>query len=292
MIKATDIIRAAPRYLGVPYSTMDCQAFVEKAMADAGLKRNLAGSNAWWRFALQNGWTGTPEECRAKYGQIPKGAFLFILLQDGREPANYQGDGIGNASHIGIYTGQSQDQMLEQAFMAQGICSTEERKALVIKAGHGSGAINSSASWGCVATSKFAGKSISGGWNRVWLWTDMIDYATDEETKVMKATVVLPAGKTGGTVNMRTSASTSAPIEARVPVGAQIEVYVDAGQWCQIEYNGQHGYMMSNYIEYDGQADESGTAGALSEQDRKTIDEQLKAIEKACDTIGAVLGRG
>ena len=102
MPKAADLCQVAPKYLGTPYSKMDCQAYVERCLKDIGISRNLAGSNAWYRAMT---WTGTPAECTASFGKIPKGAFLFILKSDGKEPAKYRGDGIGNASHIGIYTG-------------------------------------------------------------------------------------------------------------------------------------------------------------------------------------------
>ena len=105
-------------------------------MADVGYDRNLAGSNAWYRVMS---WTGSPEECLKVFGQIPNGAFLFILKQDGKEPEKYKKDGIGNASHIGICIHRHD------------------------------GAINSSSSRGCVCYSKFADKSINGGWNRVGL---------------------------------------------------------------------------------------------------------------------------
>ena len=49
------------QYLGVPYSQMDCQAFVEKCLADCGLKMDLAGSNAWFREVNKNGVILTPE---------------------------------------------------------------------------------------------------------------------------------------------------------------------------------------------------------------------------------------
>ena len=60
--------------------------------------------------------------------------------------------------------------MLKDAFAAQGIDDDAGRKSLAKKVGHGSGAIHSSSSKGCVATSNFSGKSIDGGWNRVGLW--------------------------------------------------------------------------------------------------------------------------
>lgn len=295
MIQATKLIQAAPKYLGTPYSTMDCQAYIERVMADAGIRKNLAGSNTWYRFALNHGWVGTPEACKQTYGRIPKGAFLFILTEDGKEPTKYQGDGIGNASHIGIYTGQSQDQMLEQAFLAQGISSAAERKTLVIKAGHGSGAINSSSTWGCVATSKFSGKSISGGWNRVWLWTDEIDYGTNSDssggnTPMATATVVLPAGASGTTVNLRKGTSTSTPIIEKVPVGATVQITNDLGPWCAIQYKGTDGYMMSNYLEYAGQGGESDSG--ITDEDRQKIELALQRIESEVDVIRSVLGRG
>ena len=126
--------------LGTPYKQMDCQAFVEWCLSRCGLKKDLAGSNAWYREVMKNGAVLSPEDCVKQLGKVPAGAFLFILNQDGKEPEKYRKDGLGNASHIGIATGR------------------------------GEGAIHSSSSRGCVAESRFRGKTISGGWNRVGLW--------------------------------------------------------------------------------------------------------------------------
>ena len=144
---ATAFSFAGDKYLGRPYTEMDCQAFVERCMRDVGLVKDLAGSNAWYREVMRNGWVGSPEECMRVFGVIPRGALLFILKQDGREPSKYQGDGIGNASHIGICI-QRHD-----------------------------GAINSSSSKGKVCYSTFKNKSINGGWNRVGLY-NKFDYGT------------------------------------------------------------------------------------------------------------------
>lgn len=143
MISGKQLAEAGYKYLGTPYSQMDCQAFVEQCLKDCGLNKNLAGSNAWFREVHQNGEILTPEECVSKYGKVPPGAFLFILSQDGKEPAKYKSDNLGNASHIGIATGK------------------------------GEGAIHSSQSKGGVCESKFKGKTISGGWNKVGLWNQV-----------------------------------------------------------------------------------------------------------------------
>ena len=166
MIKAQEVVKASPRYLGTPYNELDCQAYVEAVLKDVGISVNLAGSNAWFREVKAHGWVGTPNECKAKYGSIPPGAFLFVLKQDGKEPAKYQGDGIGNANHIGIYTGLSGEQMCAMG----GVTTAYD---------FGNGAINSSKTRGFVCTSKFAGKAINGGWNMVGLW-NKIDYGFGE----------------------------------------------------------------------------------------------------------------
>ena len=80
-ISALEFSLAGDKYLGRPYSEMDCQAFAERCMADCGYRKNLAGSNAWYRECVNHGWVGTPEECVKAFGCVPKGALLFILEQ-------------------------------------------------------------------------------------------------------------------------------------------------------------------------------------------------------------------
>ena len=145
-VTALSVSQQGEKYLGTPYADMDCQAFVEACLRDAGITMDLAGSNAWFRTM---DWTGTPEECIELLGSIPKGAFLYILEFDGNEPDKYKADGLGNASHIGIYTG----------------LYSNGRK----------GAMASSKSKGGVIHSYFAGATVNGGWNRVGLWKQL-DY--------------------------------------------------------------------------------------------------------------------
>jgi len=132
---------------GITYAQMDCQAAVEEALMRCGVPAsecNLAGSNAHYRACV---WRGTPEQCCELLGvrEVPAGAFMFIVLPSG-EPAKYQGDGYGNADHIGIYMGGGQT-------------------------------FNSSSSRGGVEVStKFGGNKAvpNGGWNMVGLsrWVD------------------------------------------------------------------------------------------------------------------------
>ena len=99
----------SPKYDGTPYSKLDCQGFVEKVLYDCGVRNsqgmalNWRGSNSMWRTALS--WKGTIEECIAKFGKIPRGAWVFILKNDGGEKERGYHDNEGNASHVGIYVG-------------------------------------------------------------------------------------------------------------------------------------------------------------------------------------------
>ena len=242
MVDGNKLGDAGFKYLGTPYSQMDCQAFVERCLADCGNHTDLPGSNAWYRKVMKEGWVGTPEECVANLGCVPKGAFLFILLQDGGEPDKYKPDGIGNASHIGLVTMP-----------------------------RGEGAIHSSASRGCVAESKFAGKTIkNGGWNRVGLWNEVsYDYSggdipdpgpdpdpdpdpDPEPTPEHQTAIVgnVPANKRQD-VNMRAKPSKNASLVDRVPCGEEVDVLSYADDWCKIRWNKETGYMMTQYLIFE-----------------------------------------
>lgn len=223
MERAAEMIPFARRYLGIPYDQMDCQAFVETCLRDIGIRINLPGSNAWYR---KMNWIGSPEACKKTFGSIPKGAFLFILDQDGKEPDKYKADGVGNASHIGLYTGE------------------------------GKGAIHSSSSRGCVCESEFHGKTIrNGGWNRIGLWTEKLLYdgisemgRNDEDKKEMIQLTAIVTAETGSSVKMRDKPSESCPYYENVPIGAEVNIISSEGNWSRIEYNGRTGFMKNEFL--------------------------------------------
>lgn len=98
-------------YIGQPYSRYDCQGFVEQVLKDLGVRKpdgtpyNWKGSNSMFRNHIR--WRGTIEECRKKFGEIPQGAFVFLVKNDGGEIEKGYHDGLGNASHVGLYIGTS-----------------------------------------------------------------------------------------------------------------------------------------------------------------------------------------
>ena len=107
-VNSNDFVKQAnsPKYDGIPYDKLDCQGFVEQVLKDCGVRKsdgtpyNWRGSNSMWRNALL--WKGTVEECKAVYGEIPLGAWMFIVKNDGGEIDRGYNDNEGNASHVGI----------------------------------------------------------------------------------------------------------------------------------------------------------------------------------------------
>ena len=97
------------KYTGVKYAQMDCQKFVETVLKDCGVRKpdgkayDWKGVNSMWRNAFT--WKGTIEEARRVYGSIPIGAWMIHWVNDGGEKERGYNDGLGNAKHIGIYTG-------------------------------------------------------------------------------------------------------------------------------------------------------------------------------------------
>ena len=270
---------AGDKYLGTSYDVMDCQKFVEKCMADVGLREDMAGSNAWYRQVMRNGWVGSPEDCKKEFGEIPKGALLFILEQDGNEPAKYQGDGIGNASHIGIKTGRND------------------------------GAIHSSHSKGCVCTSKFQDKTIpNGGWNRVGLYNRFtygktVDWILDhggqtpdpggdgKEEVIMQGTVWADNGKP---VNLRKKPNTSAALVDQITVGASVDVLEYGDEWCKVTTCGKTGYMMTQFIKLEedpgGGGDQDPPFDPDPDQGGEYVQVKREQLQRLYDEIGDLLG--
>lgn len=246
MPNANDLAKTGCKYLGRPYDEMDCQRFVEKCLYDIGAGKDLSGSNTWYRLMT---WKGTPEECKATFGEIPNGAFLFILENDGKEPAKYRGDGVGNASHIGLKTGMSGNEMVRLAVEAG---DTNARKY-----NYGDGAIHSSHSRGAVCTSKFKDKTIRGGWNRVGLW-DRIDYGEAINARLRSEDSPIDPqpeepvmgtvfASSGTTVKLRQRPSTGCGLYWDVPIGETVEV-LKQGDWDRVVWNGITGYMRNEFV--------------------------------------------
>ena len=319
-ISAIDFSLAGDKYLGRSYDEMDCQAFVEKCMADVGYARDLGGSNSWYRECMKNGWVGTPEECTKEFGSVPKGALLFILEPVGpKTPAKLRNDGIGDVTHMGIVTGRND------------------------------GAIHSSASRGCVATSKFAGKTIpNGGWNRVGLlsafdygttvnwvldhiglggtggtgesWgrnssdsslmsqqdmspvTDPSDSATPNSKEEPIMNVIIHA-ENGGPVKLRQSSDpkrSGYSIWEEIPSGTKAEVLQSGSSWSKIRVGNRTGWMMSQFLVADdsnipaepNMTDDHVETETVDDKALDLLSEVYRVLRDLCEKIERTIGEG
>ncbi|GHU67166.1 hypothetical protein FACS1894184_06520 [Clostridia bacterium] len=64
-----------------------------------------------------------------------------------------------------------------------------------------------------------------------------------------------------GSLNIREEASDKARVLVKVPYGSQVEVYAISGSWAEVRYNGQYGYAASRYINLNGGAAQTASAG-------------------------------
>ena len=258
MIDAKKLGPDGCKYLGTPYSAMDCQEFWERVLKDCGLKMDLGGSNSWYRYMMKHGWCGTPEECAKTFGGIPIGATLYIHEAVSEStPAQFKDDGIGDITHMGIYTGMTGKEMAQIAI--------EDGVSHADKYNYGDGALHSSSSRDGVCTSKFAGKTIkNGGWNRVGLLLEKIAYdgttppepepepPFDPDPEPDKAIVV---AESGSTVKMRARPTQNCSLYWDVPIGAEVDVYEwnastdkKGQEWAEISWAGQMGYMIQEFL--------------------------------------------
>ena len=308
MVDAKKLGPTGCRYMGTPYETMDCQAFWERTLKDCGIKMDLGGSNSWYRYMMKHGWCGTPEECVKTFGGIPVGATLYIRKDVSEStPAQFRDDGIGDITHMGIFTGMTGKEMVQIALDA-GVSHAD-------KFNYGDGAINSSSSRGVVCTSKFAGKSISGGWNRVGLYKQftygksvdwILDHGGDNpnhggDDVHMKAIVV---AENGGTVKLRQKPSTDCSMYWDIPVGTEVEVVDKRDDWCKVITRGLTGWMMSQFLQFEdpvvpdpGQDDDDDPDDEPGEEITFTLSyadcaNAYPLLRALCDMIEAKIGRG
>lgn len=96
---------------GYTYEQYDCVQFTNLVRTTCGLPSLYPGTNTLWR----NGtlvWQGTIATALNIFGSFPQGSYLFRIrpetdphYNDPPEiPPQYYMDGVGNVTHVGIYT--------------------------------------------------------------------------------------------------------------------------------------------------------------------------------------------
>ena len=150
---ANQVARAATlaAHVGYTYDELDCQAFVEHCVRQAGGRMDYLGTNDMARRAA---WLGTLDEARAQGRLVPGAGLLIREATEANLPARYAGDGLGDFSHVGLYVGEN------------ALTDTDKngrRRACDV--------VHSSATMGRVA-----GSTLQNGWTHA-LWFSEIDYA-------------------------------------------------------------------------------------------------------------------
>ena len=229
-----------------------------------------------------------------QFGSVPKGALLFILEPVGpKTPAKFRDDGIGDATHMGIVTGRND------------------------------GAIHSSSSRGCVATSKFAGKTIpNGGWNRVGLlpvfdYGNTVNWVLDhigiggtaeqppQQTEKEEPTMnVIIQAENGGSVKLRQSSDpkrSGYSIWEEIPSGTKAEVLKSGGEWSRIRVGNRTGWMMSKFLMADDSSipaepeltkDDPVETDPVNDEAQALLSEVYRILRDLCDRIESVVGVG
>ncbi|MDD4280451.1 MAG: SH3 domain-containing protein, partial [Candidatus Sumerlaeales bacterium] len=149
------------------------------------------------------------------------GMVLFIVAHDGGEPAKYRSDGLGNASHIGWYTG--------------GMYKV----------------VHSSATRGQVAAS-----TLANGWTHAGYLKALAYNGAEEPVnpEPLKGTAYINLPPTSNVFH-RIKPSKSSPWWGRINGGEAVEIVSDGAEWTRVRYGGHDGYVMSKFITTDAQPD-------------------------------------
>lgn len=236
--------------VGYTYDEMDCQAFVEHCVKQAGGSMDYSGSNDMARNAV---WLGTLENAKAAGRLVPGAGLLIHEDTEANLPAKYRGDGLGDFSHVGLYVGENALTDTDK--------SGQKRACDVV---------HSSSSMGRVA-----GSTLKNGWTHV-MWFAEIDYGVDvqpgveigaeisQETPVdangaeggltagtpaasaeRYATVVSPDGNP---VKLRKTASQKESVYWKVNPGARVLVEREKDGWSLVTAVCSDGYVRRAYM--------------------------------------------
>ena len=238
------------------YQEMDCQAFVRRCVTDAGGNNPVAGVNSMVRKACA--WLGTIANARAE-GYLMPGALVLIHRDDGGEPAQYRGDGLGNFDHIGVIVGNDLSVRDIDKKGKSRVCDIIHSSASMPLDYNGAAYTDGD-------TGRVMGSTLANGWTHVML-LDGIDYGTDVQEGVTLDAEALEDGddaESGGEsaevyaenglpVKLRAKASTMCKDYELVASGTRVTVHRHGDGWVNITatcLNGRTvtGWMMADFV--------------------------------------------
>ena len=227
--KASDCARLAIQLADgpkIPYilggeskAGLDCQGLIEHVVRSLGGSLAYRGSNDMYRNACAE---LRPLSEAERSGRMVPGCVLFIVRQDGGEPALYKADGKGNASHVGWYTGEPET-------------------------------VHASASAGRVTKG-----TLKGGWTHCG-WLKEVEYGGETEAVASMDRVMRVSAPNGGSVRLRRHPANNAVVLVNVPSGERLEALGEKALrsgvlWTPVRYDVYTGYMMSAYLKEAAEA--------------------------------------
>ena len=212
---AIEAERAVTQNPPILYEHEDCQRFVKNTIKRAGGEIDeYAGSNDMYRNACS-------EILPLAIAKLIPGMVLFIVAHDGGEPAKYKADGLGNASHIGWYTG--------------GVYKV----------------VHSSATRGQVAAS-----TLKNGWTHAGYLKALTYNGAAEPVKPEPlqgtAYINLPPSSN---VFHRINANKDSAYWGRIPGGTKVEVVNQTKTWTRVKWGGHDGYVANDFITFTAPAE-------------------------------------
>ena len=236
----------------ITYQQEDCQGFIEQTVKRAGgVMRDYRGSNDMYRNACS-------EIVPLAIARLQPGMLLFIVAHDGGEPDRYKADGLGNASHVGWYTGGTYE------------------------------VVHSSASKGGVVSSTLKNGWTHAGYAKELSYTGQPPVAPDVKPEVMPLTgfINLPADKN---VFHRITPNTSSAWWGRINGQEMVDIVTVSGEWTRVRYGGHDGYVMSKFITTDPAAQPDPTPPDVQDVDRGALLTELEGLNKRQAVIIAAL---
>ena len=162
---------------------------------------------------------------KGKIGQVElvPGMAVYKHRDDGKEPAEYQSDGLGNFYHVGLYIGNNK---------------VAEAK------GTSYGCVYSDLSqWSYCSKLKYTDYDVDTG--------DGTDAISGDDTKPMTGTGTVKIER--GYLNVRSAPSTTGTVIGKLYKGDTVNILGTNGSWYAIQHNNLNGYCSAQYIELNQQ---------------------------------------
>lgn len=110
----------------------------------------------------------------------------------------------------------------------------------------------------------FVASPASQGWSHV-AYLNQVEYENAESEEPVMAMTAIVRASSGSTVKMRGKPDTGYNLYWDVPVGSTVTVLAQNSPegWTRIEWNGKTGYMMNNFLDFEGGVAEDGETVTL-----------------------------